>query len=73
MTWERGRERIQQLIDDGELGQVPADTDVAKRMLLDAERHLATGPRRNRLATCRALISSHTTPCARAPRACWRR
>jgi HEPN domain-containing protein len=42
MTWERGRERIQQLIDDGELGQVPADTDVAKRMLLDAERHLAT-------------------------------
>ena len=42
MTWERGRERVQQLIDNGELGQVPADINVAWRMLADAGRHLAT-------------------------------
>ena len=42
MTWEPGRERIRQLIDDGELGRVPPDTAIARRMLDDAGRHLAT-------------------------------
>jgi HEPN domain len=42
MTWEPGRERIQQLIDEEELGVVSPDMSAAMRMLGDAERHLAT-------------------------------
>lgn len=42
MTWEPGRERVQRLIDQGELGVVPPDMKAATRMLEDAERHLAT-------------------------------
>ena len=42
MTWEPGRERIQQLIDEEEIGRVPPDVEVARRMLEDAGRHLAT-------------------------------
>jgi HEPN domain-containing protein len=42
MSWETGRERIQQLVDAGELGQVPPDSGLARRMLADARRHLAT-------------------------------
>ena len=42
MTWEPGRERVRQLIDDGEVEQVPVDLEVARRMLADAGRHLAT-------------------------------
>lgn len=42
MSWETGRERIRELIDAGELGQVPPDDGLARRMLADALRHLAT-------------------------------
>ena len=42
MSWETGSERIRELITGGELGQVPPDTGLARRMLADAGRHLAT-------------------------------
>jgi HEPN domain-containing protein len=42
MNWGTGSERIQELINAGELGQVPPDTGLARRMLADAGRHLAT-------------------------------
>jgi HEPN domain len=42
MSWETGSERIQELISAGELGQVPPDTRLARRMPADAGRHLAT-------------------------------
>ena len=42
MSWETGSERVQELIDRGELGQVPPDDELARRMLADARRHLAT-------------------------------
>ena len=42
MSWETGSDRIQELINGGELGQVPPDTGLARRMLTDAGRHLAT-------------------------------
>ncbi len=43
MSWETGSERIRELIDAGEIGQVPPGTGLARRMLADARRHLATG------------------------------
>ena len=42
MSWETGSERIRELISGGELGQVPPDIELARRMLADAGRHLAT-------------------------------
>jgi len=42
MSWETGGGRIQELVSAGELGQVPPDTGLARRMLADASRHLAT-------------------------------
>jgi len=42
MSWEAGSERIQELISSGELGQVPPDGGLARRLLADAGRHLAT-------------------------------
>jgi hypothetical protein len=42
MSWETGSERIRELINGGELSQVPPDTELARRMLTDARRHLAT-------------------------------
>lgn len=42
MTWEPGRERVQQLIDAGEVDRVTPDLKIARRMLEDAARHLAT-------------------------------
>ncbi len=42
MSWETGSERVHELIDAGELGQVPQDDGLARRMLADARRHLAT-------------------------------
>ena len=42
MSWETGRDRIQELLNAGELGQVPPDGELARRMLADAGRHLAT-------------------------------
>jgi hypothetical protein len=42
VSWETGSDRIQELINGGELGQVPPDTGLARRMLTDAGRHLAT-------------------------------
>ncbi|MGH3264362.1 MAG: hypothetical protein ACRDNS_20475 [Trebonia sp.] len=42
MSWETGSERIRELLDAGELGQVPPDGGLARRMLADAKRHLAT-------------------------------
>jgi len=42
MSWETGSERVQELISAGELGQVPPDDALARRMLADARRHLGT-------------------------------
>jgi len=42
MSWETGSGRVQELIDAGELGQVPSDSELARRMLADARRHLTT-------------------------------
>ena len=42
MSWETGSARILELIAAGELGQVPPDSGLARRMLADARRHLAT-------------------------------
>jgi len=42
MSWGTGSERIRELISAGELGQVPPDAELARRMLADAGRHLAT-------------------------------
>jgi hypothetical protein len=42
MSWETGSDRIRELIDRGELSQVPPDSDLARRMMADATRHLAT-------------------------------
>jgi HEPN domain len=42
MSWETGSGRIQELINAGELCQVPPDTGLARRMLADAGRHLTT-------------------------------
>src|ERR1700751_3218662 len=42
MSWETGSERMRALVSAGELGQVPPDSELARRMLADAGRHLAT-------------------------------
>jgi len=42
MTWEPGRDRVQQLIDDAEIEPVAPDIEVARRLLADAGRHIAT-------------------------------
>lgn len=42
MTWSRGTEEIQNLIDRGELEQVEPSDDVAERLLADAMQHLAS-------------------------------
>lgn len=42
MSWEPGRERVRELIDAGEVEQVTPDLAIARRMLEDAGRHLAT-------------------------------
>jgi hypothetical protein len=42
MSWEPGRERVQELIEAGEVERVTADPTIARRMLADAGRHLAT-------------------------------
>lgn len=42
MTWQPGRDRVEKLIEDGELEQTAVDLSVARRMLQDAGRHLST-------------------------------
>jgi hypothetical protein len=42
MSWEPGRDRVQELIDAGEVERVTPDLTVARRMLEDAGRHLST-------------------------------
>jgi uncharacterized protein (UPF0332 family) len=42
VTWGVGHERIRELIRAGELEQVTPDTRVARRLLADAAKHLAT-------------------------------
>jgi hypothetical protein len=42
MSWEPGRSRVRELIDAGEVEQVAPDLTIARRMLEDASRHLAT-------------------------------
>jgi hypothetical protein len=42
VTWEPGRERVRQLIEDGEIEQVTPDITIARRLLEDAGRHLGT-------------------------------
>ncbi len=41
MTWARGREAVQRLIDHGEVDRVEPSSDVATRLLSDAEAHVA--------------------------------
>lgn len=42
MSWETGSDRIRELVSAGELGEVPPDGALARRMLEDAGRHLVT-------------------------------
>jgi len=42
MTWQPGRDRIAALIEAAELQRVTADADIARLLLNDAGRHLAT-------------------------------
>lgn len=42
MSWEQGKETIDELLANGELQSVPADLDVARRLLDSARRHLAS-------------------------------
>ena len=42
MSWEPGRDQVQQLLDDGELDQVTLDMRIARRLLEDAGRHLTS-------------------------------
>ena len=42
MTWQRGHDRIRDLLDNGELEQVPASETAARQLLADAGRHLAS-------------------------------
>lgn len=42
MSWEPGRVRVHEMIDAGEVEQVTPDLAIARRMLEDAGRHLAT-------------------------------
>jgi hypothetical protein len=42
MSWEPGRVRVREMIDAGEVEQVTPDLAIARRMLEDAGRHLAT-------------------------------
>ncbi len=57
MTWESGRERIRQLIDDGEIEQVTPDITIARNLLADAGRHLHT-------ASAAKSPPSSARPCA---------
>lgn len=42
MTWQPGHDRVRELIDAGEVEGVTPDLWIARRMLEDAGRHLAT-------------------------------
>jgi hypothetical protein len=42
MSWDPGRERVRELADAGEVDRVTPDIMIARRMLEDAGRHLAT-------------------------------
>lgn len=42
MSWETGRERVLELIEAAEVERITADVAIARRMLEDAGRHLAT-------------------------------
>jgi hypothetical protein len=42
MTWEPGRDRVQQLIDDGEVERVAPDVELARWLLADAGRHITS-------------------------------
>jgi hypothetical protein len=42
MTWAPGRERVTELVNAGEVDRITPDLAIARRMLEDAGRHLAT-------------------------------
>jgi len=42
VTWSTGSERIHELLEAGELEEVEPSPDVARRLLTDAEQHLAS-------------------------------
>lgn len=42
MSWQRGREEILAMLDQGELTQVVADLDLAQRLLAAAGRHVSS-------------------------------
>jgi hypothetical protein len=66
MTWARGRDEVQRLIDDGEVEIVEASTDVADRLLRDAEAHIRLASL-GLTTTQPARSSSATTPPAKHP------
>ena len=42
MTWSTGSDTIQQLLESSELEDVEPSLDVARRVLTDAEQHIAS-------------------------------
>ncbi len=42
MTWTTGADHVRELLDQGELEQVEASEQIARRLLSDAEQHLAS-------------------------------
>lgn len=40
MSWERGRAEVERLLADGELQQVTPSSEVAERLIADAEAHI---------------------------------
>ena len=42
MNWSPGADRVRELLDSSELERVEASVDVANRLVLDAERHVAS-------------------------------
>lgn len=69
MTWARGRDEVQRLIDDGGVEIVEASTDVADRRLRDAEAHVRLASLGLDDDPAGALqLSSATTPAKHPPR-----
>jgi hypothetical protein len=70
MTWEPGRDRVQQLIDDGEVERVAPDVELARWRMRGAT--LLAHRLRRRPVTCLVPTSWPMTLSGRALRACWK-
>lgn len=40
MSWPRGQDEINAMLDSGELGRITADLDLAKHLIAEARRHV---------------------------------